>query len=476
MAAGGLAPKLTGAVDAIWAYRLPSVLGILVAVMALFFFGRALVGAPAALIGAALLAVTPLAVSEAHQAKTDALLLACVVIGQGALAKFYLAARRKDVTPGWGTALVFWLAQAAAILTKGPILPMVSVLTIVALLIADRRVAHGWAWLKGLRPLPGIVLVIVLVAPWAIAVSVATQGQFITQAVGTDLFSKLIGAQEAHAAPPGTYLLSATATLWPGAMFILPALVRGIGHRTEPALRFCLAWAIPAWIVFEIVPTKLPHYVLPAVPALALMAGAAVIAHDLSLQRLWPRVYAGLCALLGVAVAIAVIVAPIRFGQGFAWPSIVCAVAALYTGLTPASLLLRGRMTEAVGVAIVGAAVTLAFLFGGVIPELTQLWVADRVAQLVPPGAPAVATGFREPSLVFRLGTHTKLADGAGAAAFLGDTPNAVAVVDAADQPAFAKRLADDGLKAQSLGVVDGLNYSRGKPTHLEVWTLVRKQ
>jgi len=232
--------ELTGHVDDIWAYRIPSVIGILAAVLATFYFGRAMLGAPAALIAAALLAVTPLAASEAHQAKTDALLLACVVIAQGALARFYLAERRGETKPGWGTALAFWLAQAAAILIKGPILPMVSALTIITLIAADRRAPRAWAWLKGLRPLPGVALVIILVAPWAIAVSLATRGQFIAQAVGNDLVSKLIGGQEAHAAAPGTYLLLATATLWPGSIFILPGLVRAVGARADPAIRFFL--------------------------------------------------------------------------------------------------------------------------------------------------------------------------------------------------------------------------------------------
>jgi 4-amino-4-deoxy-L-arabinose transferase-like glycosyltransferase len=468
--------ELTGAVDQIWAYRIPSVLGILVAVTATFFFGRTLVGAPAALCGAALLAVTPLVASEAHQAKTDALLLACVVVAQGALAKYYLAARRGEAKPGWGVALAFWLAQAAGILIKGPILPMVSALTIAALLVADRRVARGFIWLRGLRPLPGVALTIVLVAPWAIAVSLATQGQFIRQAVGHDFLLKLYDPPEAHEGWPGIYALLATATLWPGSLFILPGLVRAIPKRAEPAMRFCLAWAVPTWLLFELVPTKLPHYVLPAVPALVLMAGATVAAKDFPLHRSWPRLYAMLCALVGVAVAIAAVGAPLALGTGFAWTSIPCAVAALFAAIAPAALLLRGRIVEAAGAAVIGAGVTLAFLFGGVMPALDQLWLAERAATLVPPGAPAAAAGFREPSLVFRLGTRTKLTDGAGAAAFLLAMPRGVAVVEDTDELGFEKALAAAGRGARMLGEVDGLNYSRGKPVRLDVWTLGQKQ
>src|SRR5579859_817082 len=130
--------KLTGRPDAIWSYRLPSVLGATLAVLLTFAFGSRLTDRKAALIGAGLLASCFLLVSEAHQAKTDAVQLASVVAAQGALGLFYL---RRDTRPGWGPAMIFWLAQAVGILIKGPVVPMISLLTIASLSIADRSVA-----------------------------------------------------------------------------------------------------------------------------------------------------------------------------------------------------------------------------------------------------------------------------------------------------------------------------------------------
>ena len=70
--------------------------------------------------------------------------------------------------------------------------------------------------------------------------------------------------------------------------------------------RFLLAWAIPTWLVFEIMPTKLAHYTMPAYPALALMAGAAIdrLIKDTSLLPAWSRwVSLVLFAFGGVLVA-----------------------------------------------------------------------------------------------------------------------------------------------------------------------------
>ena len=49
---------------------------------------------------------------------------------------------------------------------------------------------------------------------------------------------------------------------------LLRALAGAWASRLHPGTRFLLAWAAPTWIVFEAVSTKLPHYVLPAFPAL----------------------------------------------------------------------------------------------------------------------------------------------------------------------------------------------------------------
>src|SRR6202012_252703 len=95
------AADLTQHPEAIWSYRLPSLLGAMIAVLLTFAFGQKLVGRLGALFGAALLASCFLLFSEAHQAKTDAVQLASVVLAQGALALFYT---QRETRPGWGPA------------------------------------------------------------------------------------------------------------------------------------------------------------------------------------------------------------------------------------------------------------------------------------------------------------------------------------------------------------------------------------
>src|SRR6266550_3387643 len=284
--------------SAIWPYRLPSFAGALGIV------------------------------AEAHIAKTDAALLAAVVAGQGALGLVYVRARTgRPAIPS--LAVMFWIAETAALLLKGPPAAALVILTVLTLSIADR----DWRWLRGLYPLAGIIFMAVAITPWLVAIERATEGQFLADSLGQDLWAKLIGAQESHGAPPFSYLLMSIATFWPGSVMLVPALMHAWRHHGAPAERFLLAWLVPAWIVLELLPTKLPHYVLPIYPALALLAGAALVEGARAAAPRWLR-YAdvatkALWGLVTIALAGALLVLPFRFGDHLSVAGLIGAIALL---------------------------------------------------------------------------------------------------------------------------------------------------
>jgi 4-amino-4-deoxy-L-arabinose transferase-like glycosyltransferase len=454
---------------ALWPYRLPSTLAAWAAVLMTFVFGRHLFGRPAALMGAALLASCLMLVAEAHQAKTDAVLLACAVAAQGALARFYLAGKTKAPPPGAATALVFWLAQGAAILVKGPVVPVISLLTILALVIADRR----GGWLVGLRPITGVLVAAAVAGPWFAAVSSATGGAFVGEAVKGDLLPKLLGAQESHGGYPGLYLLLASATLWPASLMLWPALVRAWRERLRPEVRFCLAWVIPAWVMFELIPTKLPHYVLPTFPALTLLIGAAVVTGAGVLAARPAKIWYGAWVVIALVLAAALVVLPIKLGDGFIWVSVPSAVAVLLAAVLAAWLAIRDRPQAAAAALVLTAATCFQLVFEGLLPQLDRLWVSRATAQVVagqPHQGPVVTAGYSEPSLVFLLGTDTILADGATAAGRLAEQPNGLAVVSDREEQAFLTAATSHRLRPLVLGLVQGFNYSRGKPVTLTIY------
>ena len=459
----------------VWPYRLVSLLGATAAVLFAYLFGQHIFDRRTALVGAGLLAGCVDLVFEAHVATTDALLLATAVAAQGALAACYLAPRRGERF-GPGLAALFWAAQALAILVKGPVVPAISLLSILALVVADRR----GAWLKGLRPLRGVPLLLVLVLPWLISIEIATQGQFLAEAVGHDLLGKVAGAQEAHGAWPGYYLALLPATFWPGTLFLGFGAVWAWRNRRLPAARFLLAWAIPFWIVLEAVPTKLPHYVVPLYPALALLAAKGLIAaaeEGMVVPRRWILwLPAGLWALVALALAGVLVVLPLQLGHRASFGAAIAAaavVAALW------HLLWHERARPSLGsagvVMLVGLLV-MAPAFALILPRLDAIWLSRSVGVLVAterlPGEKIVSTGYSEPSLVFMLGTDTGLVAPDVAAADLIDGKAELALVADRQEPDFAATLKAAGKAARPFGAVRGFDYSNGRWITLRLYRL----
>jgi 4-amino-4-deoxy-L-arabinose transferase-like glycosyltransferase len=312
----------------IWLYRVPSLIGAIGAVLLTYWTALAFLTRRGAVLAALIMCSSVLLNVEARLAKTDAMLLLTVIAVMGAMARIYLAWQRGEEADKsrWQEPAVFWTAMAISILVKGPLILMFVGLTIIALAIMDRSVA----WLWRLRPLVGVIWMLFLVLPWFVAIFLKSGQAFFSNSLGGDMLSKL-AAQESHGAPPGMYFLLFWITFWPGAPLAgmaTPAIWRA---RREPGAQYLLAWLIPSWIVFEVVMTKLPHYVLPLYPAIAILVIGAlerqVLARNwLARGAAWWFAIPALTAVVAEIGAVAIVRHPVFL----AWPF---AAAALVFGL-----------------------------------------------------------------------------------------------------------------------------------------------
>jgi len=454
----------------IWVFRLVSVAGATAAVLLLYWTGGALFGREAALVGAVGLAGIFGLAFEARIAKTDAVLLACAVLAQGALAQVYVA-RSRGATPGGHLAWLFWIGQGVGILVKGPIVPLLSILTVAVLAVLDRRIA----WLKDLKPLRGLALLAAMVAPWLIAITIRSDGAFWQASVGQDLGAKLASGQESHGAPPGYFAITWSLYVWPFGLLAVVAGLKALNRlRDDAALRFCLAWAIPFWLVLEVVPTKLPHFVLPAYPAFLLLLGWGLTSPDARATVLnrWQTWFSWLTmaglAIATLALLALAIAAPVAMDAGITGWNVLAAVAGLAAAWLGSGL---GRPTapvRRVGGAAVAAAVAYASFYAGIAPSFDRLWVSARTAaafQATKPCGESILASARlhEPSLVFLAGTATKLTGPEGAAQHLASGPCAVAAIDVSDRDAFDAAVSDLGVATRELASVEGRNYSNGR-------------
>lgn len=454
----------------IWAYRIPSLLGAMLAAAACAWGAAALLDPRTGLIAGSILGATFLLSSEAFIAKTDAALCGTTTLAMGALARIY-AAQLKGETAGKLTKFAFWIGLSVAALIKGPVGLLVVFLALVTLTIWDRKVA----WLKDLGWTWGLILFAAVVLPWAMMITVATDGAFWGAAVGGDLAPKMAGGQEGHAGPFGYHALLAPLLSFPATLLLPAGLVVGWARRKEPGVRFAVCWLIPTWLMFELLPTKLVHYALPAYGGLAMLMAAAVRA---PLGRIVRWLGGGLSVLIGALLAAVAIYGQKEFGTGgdLAW-TVIAAGLALAAGLAGAVLLARRHAVRALFVAgALGVAAHIA-LTAGLIPRLEPLFLSRDVAQALDqarlsprsgaPG-PVAVTGYAEPSLIFQLGTTTELTDGEGAAEAIAE--GRPAIVEGREEKPFRQALDQLGLSPHPVTAVAGLNYSDGDQERLTVY------
>ncbi|MBX3406104.1 MAG: glycosyltransferase family 39 protein [Phycisphaeraceae bacterium] len=452
----------------IWVFRVPSALCALASVLLTWRIGLRMLDPRAAALGAALLAVCPMVAWDAHQARADQLLLLTVIGAQGALWSCWSDVRRgrRAATGAW---VGLWVWFGLGILAKGPITPMIVILTIAALCWHSR----SCRWIAGLRPAVGIPIVCAIVAPWVVAVGMQVGWSNYLHTVWDETIGRSAGAKEGHWGPPGYHLVLLCVLFWPGVMLTGLAVRRAWKLRRHGPELFLLAWIIPSWLVFEIVSTKLPHYTMPLYPAVALLSARAVLAADTrrlaGLREFGTRIGLFLWVVIGVgimAAGIALLEILARRGIDVRSELAVLMLWYLFIGMAmfwSARSLWRGRFLRAQGHALLAAVLLLMLYMQTVIPAANQLStrVVDEIERIDPAGLrPLGAVGYHEDSLIFLTrGRVERVGDGE-----LSSWIESRSAGEEGAHPLVIRRVNPGDLDAQVyLAEIEGLNYSRGR-------------
>ena len=462
--------------DAIAAYRLPSLIAFLAGVWGSYHLARQLYQHPRALLAAAVFGTSLVAVAEAHLAKTDAVLMALCLGQQMALMRIYTAPHlgRPPPSHAW---VWFWVFLGAGIMVKGPIAPALAATTIAALCLWDR----DYKWMRPLHFVRGMLIVAAVTLPWAILVTLATEGAFLDSAIRGDFLAKMGDGQESHGAPMGSYLVLLGVLIWPGSILIPRAIAQLPTLFAHAQSRFLLAWVAPFWLVIEIIPTKLPHYPLPVFPALAVLLVCAVdvpLAGSLKSKKIFERMrrylaLGGDYLMLGMAFPLAgfVVWASLTFGGAtLGWAMLFAGVATMLAGVVVWQGIIWHRNG---GIRPIALLVLAGFLFHftvftALLPSLGRVHVSSAVAAAITAqkNAPAViaASGFHEPSLVFLLGRDILLVDGGvEAALFLAEAPAGLVLVEARQNQQFLDMARTLDLTLLPPQQVSGFNVSKGE-------------
>jgi 4-amino-4-deoxy-L-arabinose transferase-like glycosyltransferase len=238
---------------------------------------------------------------------------------------------------------------------------------------------------------------------------------------------------------------------------------------------FLLAWMLPYWLIVEATPTKLPHYILPIYPAVAI--GAAWVLREVTLpgtiSRRSYKQAAVIWALVAFLQAAFLAFLHIKFRDPPSpWLFVLAAGFAIAATMT-----VRAAWRERFHAAIVTGVLSAIFLYTAVyrltLPTVEALWPSDQLAhiqQLLRPcsSTPFVLTRYREPSAIFLLGTDTRTAEEGDALEALqkGQADFAVFAADAFNR--IARR---GGEMPQVLACINAYQTTRGRKLRLHVLT-----
>ena len=252
-----------------WTARIwPGITGFLSVLLA-FFTTRRLFGERAALLAASTLAGCLFMVIIGHLNTLD---MGLSFFMQLALSGVLLA-NRDGAAPAerrrW--MLVVWAALAGAMLSKG----LVALVLCGAVLVAYSLLARDLAPWRRLELLRGIPLFLVLAAPWFVAVSLANP-EFFHFFFIHEHFERFLTKAHGRYQPPWYFLAVLLVGTLPWTLMMLQAWFgawfreRAIGFQPQ---RLLVLWAFVILAFFSASSSKLPSYILPMAPALAMLTG-----------------------------------------------------------------------------------------------------------------------------------------------------------------------------------------------------------
>jgi len=259
--------------------RLPNLVYALITALAVYSLGRRSAGRLAGLAAAAAISTSLLSYQVAIWLATDAPLLAAVAVAQLGLYVGFYAANRGERLRGYTS---MHAALALGFLSKSAAAWMVPALTLLALVIWERRFRELWRW----ELYVGGLVQAAIILPWVGFVYAGADGPahlkvfFWNNLAGRFTHVEAPEALQyagAHRNSPGKYLIELPTYLWPWTLLVLAAVRRAWRQRHEPKdgrpLRFALATFVPTLAVLSVAATARNIYLAPALPGIALLLG-----------------------------------------------------------------------------------------------------------------------------------------------------------------------------------------------------------
>jgi len=402
--------------------RLPHVLLASGCAVLVLLLGEQLLGARGAAVASVLFATSLLFVVYGRLLLTDSALLFFTLLAILGLT-LVLAGRG-----GWEIAAGAGAALGLAVLSKGPVAFLSPGLFCLGFLAGGAERSRRTL----LRLSLTLAVCLAVAAPWFWLAAQATGGAAARSFWLRENLGRFLAPMQGHGAPAFSILLAAWLGFFPWSGALL-GLFRPGFLRRRPERWGLLAWASGVLIFFALARTKLPHYILPALPALALLAAGLP---ETAARR---RAAAWASALTGAGLFLAAVAAVTRAGEARALRVLIpLGAACLLSLLLP---LVRSDAPDANGLRVLALLASAAIAWG-TIPAIDplrstgRLGLAARAARR--DGEPVGGLHIDEPVLTYYAGAPTQSWQNAGEigrAAASSPAGSALVWLDSAEAP-----------------------------------------
>jgi 4-amino-4-deoxy-L-arabinose transferase-like glycosyltransferase len=337
-----------------------------------------------------------------------------------------------QVNLSWSRAMGIFGAMGLAALAKGPvgILLPTATIALFQVISARRNVAaapDGWrerfldfaskfvpkqvwkaAW--QLRPITALLVTLAVAAPWYIWVGIRTDGEFLRGFFLEHNLGRALNTMEGHRGNVLFYPLTLLIGMFPWSVFAVPLII-DVTQRVrrsegvQPGYVLALCWLVVYLGVFSVAKTKLPSYITPCYPAVAMMLGSFIdrwLAGQVHVPRIWLQAACLVLALVGLTMLIAIPLVVREKLPGEEWLGIIGLIP-LVAGVST-WWLVRAQRTRSAAWCFAGAATasaTLLFAVGA--QRVDQHQYSHQLLEVISqrPSPRIAAYACLEPSWVF---------------------------------------------------------------------------
>lgn len=282
---------------------------------------------------------------------------------------------------------------------------------------------------RSLRPLTAIAVVALVALPWYVTVGIKTDGEWLIGFLGKHNVARFTGAMEGHSGPIFYYLIAVLIGFFPwsclmpiGIYRLVRRLALGTTNSDRSADTFLACWAGLYLGFFSLASTKLPSYVLPCYPALALLTGKLIdewVRSPSQVPKLWFRMALYTPALVGAVLVVALPIMASYILPGEQWlgalgVSLILGTIALVRFANRSAADTNGiaspfaaRVPAAFAVMAVFFTTSLVAVAAGRISlHTTSPQIVRAAHELAGPNAPLIGFRHNEPTLIFYARSH----------------------------------------------------------------------